>query len=144
MYICVINARLCGFDAAHWDNYRGVVVVEELWHWTWLCLFAGVDVVVVVVSVVVVAVWLFDFPQCGTAGADIKPPPHPPHTHSPPPTPGGSPVLSKIPSLVGQNIALRAVPAYKAFLPTECLPSRLIPLHFPQMSSVLNGGMCIE
>ena len=34
--------------------------------------------------------------------------------------------------VLGQNIALDAVPAYRAYVPTYFLPSRLIQLHFFQ------------
>ena len=35
--------------------------------------------------------------------------------------------------VVGQNIVLDAVSAYRAFIPTYVLPSRLIQLHFLQI-----------
>ena len=48
--------------------------------------------------------------------------------------------LSLSKHVVGPSIALHAVPGYRA-LPTQCLPSRLIQLHFPQISPILNGGV---
>ena len=47
--------------------------------------------------------------------------------------------LSK--SVVGLNFALHAVPAYRAST-YSVLPSQLVQLHFPQISPILNGGMC--
>ena len=45
--------------------------------------------------------------------------------------------------VVGQKIALHAVPAFRAST-YLVLPSRLIQLHFPQISPILIGGMCSE
>ena len=46
--------------------------------------------------------------------------------------------------VVGQSIALHAVPAYTGLLPTQFLPSRLIQLHFFPICSILNGGVRSE
>ena len=41
-------------------------------------------------------------------------------------------------------MALHAVPAYRASIPTCFLPTRFIQLYFPTMSPILNGGMCTK
>ena len=67
--------------------------------------------------------------------------------HDPPP-PWWEPMniqgalYSKI--VLGRNIAFHVVPAYRASAYLAILYSRLNQLHFPQISSILNGIMCIK